>query len=86
MRQAETIQLYTLEDAEKIIDMKRRKAHRQKVKQLRYKLLIKSLGLILAVCGALAVCLFPQDGSASAACILLGLFVLFVPVNVEFTW
>ena len=82
----ETINLYTLEEAEKIINYRRRKATRKKRKALKQKLIFKGFSLaciILAIAVALIV---KADNGGCIAVALIGLLGLIVPYNVTITW
>lgn len=82
----ETINLYTLEEAEKIINYRRRKATRKKRKALKQKLIFKGFSLaciILAIAVALIV---KADNGGCIAVALISLLGLIVPYNATITW
>lgn len=82
----ETIQVYTLEEAEKIINYRKRKAMRKKRKALKQKLIFKGFSLaciILAIAVALIV---KADNGGCVAVALIGLLGLIVPYNATITW
>ena len=82
----DTINLYTLEEAEKIINYRRRKATRKKIKTLKQKLIFKGFSLacfILAITVALIV---KADNGGCIAVALIGLLGLIVPYNETLTW
>lgn len=83
---AECIQLYTLEEAEKIINYRRRKATRKKIKTLKQKLIFKGFSLacfILAITVALIV---KADNGGCIVVALIGLLGLVIPYNATITW
>lgn len=85
-RTAECIQLYTLEEAEKVINYRKRKATRKKRKALKQKFIFKGFSLaciILAIAVALIV---KADNGGCVVAALIGLLGLVVPFNMEITW
>lgn len=81
----ETINLYTLEEAEKIINYRRRKATRKKRKALKQKLIFKGFSLaciILAIAVALIVKI---DNGGCVPVALIGLIGLAIPYNATIT-
>lgn len=82
----ETINLYTLEEAEKIINYRRRKATRKKIKQLKQKLILKGLSLALIVLGIILANVIKFDNGGCIVAALIGLMGLTVPFNMEITW
>lgn len=83
---AETINLYTLDEAEKIISYRRRKATRKKIKQLKQKLILKGLSLVLVVLGIILVSVVKFDNGGCVVAALIGLVGLVVPYNATITW
>ena len=82
----ETINLYTLEEAEKIISYRRRKATRKKIKQLKQKLIFKGLSLVLIVLSLAIASMVNFDNGGCVVAALIGLVGLVVPFNVTLTW
>lgn len=76
-----TIQLYTLEDAEKLIDYRRAKEYRRKkfcqsVKKFTYFLLQKLCGLAFIAIGIIIPAVCDKDVTISILVIPLGLYLL----------
>lgn len=82
----ETINLYTLEEAEKIISYRRRKVTRKRIKQLKQKLILKGLSLALVVLGIILANVIKFDNGGCVVAALIGLMGLAVPFNMEITW
>lgn len=82
----ETINLYTLEEAEKIINYRRRKVTRKKIKQLKQKLILKGLSLALIVLGIILANVIKFDNGGCIVAALIGLMGLVVPFDMEITW
>ena len=83
---AETINLYTLEEAEKIISYRRRKATRKKRKELKQKIALKGLSLALVVLGIVLANVIKFDNGGCVVAALIGLMGLIVPFDMEITW
>lgn len=81
----ETINLYTLEEAGKIINYRRRKATKKKIKQLRQKLIFKGMSLALVVLGLIVASVVKFDNGGCIVVALIGLMGLVVPFNMEIT-
>ena len=82
----ETIKLYTLDEAEKIIDYRRRKATRKKRKELKQKIALKGLSFALVVLGIVLANVIKFDNGGCVVAALIGLMGLVVPFNMEITW
>lgn len=83
---AETIQLYTLDEAEKIISYRRKKATRKKIKQLKQKLIFKGLSLALIILSLTVASIANFDNGGCLVAALIGLMRLVVPFDMEITW
>ena len=86
MNTAETIQLYTLDEAEKIISYRRRKATRKKRQTLKQKLIFKGFSLALVVLGITTASVVNFDNGGCLVAALIGLMGLVVPFDMEITW
>ena len=86
MENNKTINLYTLEEAEKIIEYRRRKAHRRRVKEIKQKMALKALCFSCVVGGLIVSALVDFDNGGAVVTSLVGLVGLFVPVNAKITW
>lgn len=82
----ETIYLYTLEEAEKIIIMKRKKKLRRKARQLKQKLIFKGISILCIVTGIAVASIVDFDNGGCLAVCAIGLFGLLVPYNAEITF
>lgn len=82
----ETINLYTLEEAEKIINYRRRKATRKKIKQLKQKFILKGLSLALVVLGLIIASVVKFDNGGCLVAALIGLMGLVIPFDMEIAW
>ena len=83
---AECIQLYTLEEAEKVINYRRRKASRKKIKALKQKLIFKGFSLACIILAITAALIVKFDNGGCIAVALIGLLGLIVPYNTTLTW
>lgn len=82
----ETINLYTLEEDEKIISYRRRKATRKKIKQLKQKLIFKGSSLTLIVLSLAIASIVKFDNGGCIVAALIGLIGLVIPFNATLTW
>ena len=82
----ETINLYTLEEAEKIINYRRRKATRKKIKQLKQKLIFKGFSLACIILAIAIASMVNFDNGGCVVVALIGLVGLVVPFNATLTW
>lgn len=83
---AECIQLYTLEEAEKVINYKRRKAARKKIKQLKQKIIFKGFSLACIILAITVALIVKDDNGGCIAVALISLLGLIVPYNATITW
>lgn len=83
---AECIQLYTLEEAEKVINYRRRKATRKKIKTLKQKLIFKGFSLVCIILAITIALIVKADNGGCIAVALIGLLGLIVPYNATITW
>lgn len=83
---AETINLYTLEEAEKIINYRKRKTTRKRIKQLKQKLIFKGLSLALIVLSLTIASIVKFDNGGCVVAALIGLLGLVIPFNATLTW
>lgn len=74
----ECIQLYTLEEAEKFISHRRRKATQ--------KLIFKGLSFLCVILGLAVASMVDFDNGGAVVVAMLGLLGLVVPYNTEITW
>lgn len=72
--------------AEKIINYRRRKVTRKKIKQLKQKLILKGLSLVLVVLGIILASVVKVDNGGCIVAALIGLMGLAVPFDMEITW
>lgn len=86
MRTTETIQLYTLEEAEKVISYRRKRAHRRKMRELKQKLVFKGVSLACVIAGIAVASIVEFDNGGAVVVALMGLVGLFVPFNAVITW
>lgn len=82
----ETINLYTLEEAEKIINYRRRKASRKKLKALKQKLIFKGFSLACIILSLTVALIVKADNGGCIVAALIGLMGLVVPYNATLTW
>lgn len=82
----ETINLYTLEEAEKIINYRRRKATRKKRKALKQKFIFKGFSLACIILSIAIALIVKTDNGGCIAVSLIGLLGLIVPYNTTLTW
>lgn len=86
MKTAETIRLYTLDEAEKIIDYRRRKEARKRRKELKQKLAFKCFALLVIIINIIALSVVDFDNGGCLIGIIIGLISLVIPFNMELTW
>lgn len=72
--------------AEKIINYRRRKVTRKKIKQLKQKLILKGLSLALIVLGIILANVIKFDNGGCIVAALIGLMGLVIPYNATITW
>ena len=82
----ETINLYTLEEAEKKINYRRRKASRKKRKALKQKLIFKGFSLACIILAITVALIVKADNGGCVAVALIGLIGLVIPFDMEITW
>lgn len=82
----ECIQLYTLEEAEKVISYRSKRAIRKKYQALKQKLIFKSISLGCIILSLTALITIDFDNGGALLGILIGLIGLLVPLNTEITW
>jgi hypothetical protein len=73
----DTIQLYTLEDAEKIIDYRRERQYRRKKSIAIYYIKQKLSGLVMATLGIIAPFVLDGDATFSLIALPLGIYLIF---------
>lgn len=86
MRNTNTINLYTLDEAEKIIDYRRRKEARKRRKELKQKLAFKCFALLLIIINIIALFVVDFDNGGCLIGIIIGLIGLVIPFDMELTW
>lgn len=82
----ECIQLYTLEEAEKVISYRSKRAIRKKYQALKQKLIFKSISFGCTILSLTALITIDFDNGGALLGILIGLIGLLVPLNTEITW
>ena len=82
----ECIQLYTLEEAEKVISYRSKRAIRKKHQALKQKLIFKSISLGCTMLSLTALITIDFDNGGALLGIWIGLIGLLVPLNTEITW
>lgn len=85
MRNTNTINLYTLDEAEKIIDYRRRKEARKRKKELKQKLGFKLMSILLIIISIIALSVVDFNNGGCLVGIIVGLIGLIVPFNMELT-
>lgn len=83
---AECIQLYTLEEAEKVISYRNKRAIRRKYQALKQKLIFKSISLGCIILSLIALIAVDFDNGGALLGILIGLMGLVIPFNAEIRW
>ena len=78
----DTIQLYTLEDAEKIIDYKRQKEHSRKKSIATYYIKQKLSGFVMATIGIITPFILEGDATFSLVALPLGIYLTFTKSKV----
>ena len=86
MRNTNTINLYTLDEAEKIIDYRRRKEARKRRKELKQKLAFKCFALLLIIINIIALSVVDFDNGGCLVSGALGLLGLVMPFNMEISF
>ena len=86
MGNTNTINLYTLDEAEKIIDYRRRKEARKRRKELKQKLAFKGLSVVLIIISIIVGFVVEFDNGGCVVVVLIGLVGLAIPFNMEITW
>ena len=77
-----TIQLYTLEDAEKIIDYRRERQYRRKKSIAIYYIKQKLSGVVMAVLGIITPLVLDGDATVSVIFLPLGIYLIFTKSKV----
>ena len=83
MRNTNTINLYTLDEAEKIIDYRRRKEARKRRKELKQKLAFNGLSVVLIIISIAVGFVVEFDNGGCLASGVIGLLGLLIPFNME---
>lgn len=83
---AECIQLYTLEEAEKVISYRNKRAIRRKYQVLKQKLVFKSISLGCIILSLIALIAVDFDNGGALLGVLIGLMGLLIPFNAEIRW
>ena len=86
MKNTNTINLYTLDEAEKIIDYRRRKANRKRKKELKQKMIFKGLALALLIISIIVAFIAEFDNGGCLVSGAIGLLGLVVPFNMEISF
>ena len=77
-----TIQLYTLEDAEKLIDFRRQKEYSRKKSIASYYIKQKLSGLVMATIGIITPFILEGDATFSLVALPLGIYLTFTKSKV----
>ena len=83
---AECIQLYTLEEAEKVISYRNKRAIRRKYQALKQKLIFKSISLGCIILSLIALIAVDFDNGGDLLGILIGFMGLVIPFNADIRW
>lgn len=78
----DTIQLYTLEDAEKLIDYRREKEYSRKKSIATYYIKQKLSGLVMATIGIITPFILEGDATFSLVALPLGIYLTFTKSKV----
>lgn len=86
MKNTNTINLYTLDEAEKIIDYRRRKEARKRRKELKQKLAFKGLSVVLIIISIIVGFVVEFDNGGCLVSGALGFIGLVMPFNMEISF